>query len=278
MLFASEWQNDTAHLEAGEPLPGNALFARRVADLLERGECHAALKGARLGTSEFPDYATGWYMRARAECTHQDYEAALASIERCLALEPFFYSAWSMLEKIHVQLGRLAAARSARRRWEEIQCGASWQPEKPAQGSPSQPEKSTWGSPSQREKSPWDSPSSPAKFTPGSASQQEKSSQDSPSQPEKPDLPEFKVGALREMKPRAPESHRNALILVKPGTTGSFETPTLAEVYRRQGLFDRALGVYRRILERHPDDAGARAMVQKLEDELATRRRATERA
>jgi tetratricopeptide (TPR) repeat protein len=58
--------------------------------------------------------------------------------------------------------------------------------------------------------------------------------------------------------------------------TRVFETPTLAEVYRRQGLLDRALEVYTRILTRHPEDTGARAMVQKLEDEIAARRRPQE--
>ena len=58
-----------------------------------------------------------------------------------------------------------------------------------------------------------------------------------------------------------------------PARTGGFETPTLAEVYRRQGLLDRALAVYRRILERHPDDTGVRSMVHKLEAELETRRK-----
>ena len=58
--------------------------------------------------------------------------------------------------------------------------------------------------------------------------------------------------------------------------TRAFETPTLAEVYRRQGLLDRALEVYTRILTRHPDDTGARAMVQKLQVEIASRRKPLE--
>ena len=56
----------------------------------------------------------------------------------------------------------------------------------------------------------------------------------------------------------------------------AFETPTLAEVYRRQGLLDRALEVYTRILDRHPEDAGARVMVEKLQTELAARRKPVE--
>lgn len=67
------------------------------------------------------------------------------------------------------------------------------------------------------------------------------------------------------------------LILKRPTeTAGAFETPTLAELYRRQGLLDRALEVYRRILERHPDDSGAQTMVQKLEAELSSKRKPAE--
>lgn len=212
MRFAADWHSDTAHLAANEPLPAPELFARRVHDLLEQGEFAAALVSARVGTSRFPGYATGWFMRARSECRINDYEAALASTERCLALEPDFFAAWSLLETIYVQLGRLTAARAARQRLTEIQP----RPEKPQPASP-------------------------------------------------PDA-----------RPEVEAPRRQSLILVKPAATGSFETPTLAEMYRRQGLLDRALGVYRRILERHPDDIGAQAMVRKLEDELGSRRKAVE--
>jgi len=67
------------------------------------------------------------------------------------------------------------------------------------------------------------------------------------------------------------------LILKRPAETGrAFETPTLAELYRRQGLLDRALDVYRKILERHPNDSGAETMVLKLEAELSSKRKPAE--
>jgi tetratricopeptide (TPR) repeat protein len=214
MLFASDWHADTSDLSKADPPHARELFARWVADLLELGECSAALKQANSGTAMFPRYATGWYMRARAECATRDYEAARLSTERCLALEPTFHSAWTLLEVVLAQLGRPAAARAARQRSEEI--GATV-----------------------------------ASRLSASVSRE---------------------STNRELTPAPDHGGQNTLVLVKPSR--SFETPTLAEVYRRQGLLDRALGVYRRILERHPEDAGARAMVQKLEQELATRRRA----
>jgi tetratricopeptide (TPR) repeat protein len=219
MLFASEWHSDTQHLADEDVPPARELFARRVSDLLERGESGAALVRAKAGTAEFPGYATGWYMRAKAECKHREYEAALASTEACLALEPRFFSAWNLLEIIHVQLGRLAAARLARQRFEELQ--------------------------GTRSRAPLTATQTGRKAEPAVTAQP------------------------------SGETSRKSLILVKPAHSGSFETPTLAEVYRRQGLLDRALGVYRRILDRHPEDAGAQAMVRKLEDELASRRQAT---
>lgn len=59
------------------------------------------------------------------------------------------------------------------------------------------------------------------------------------------------------------------LTLVRRAAAGSFETPTLAEVYRGQGLLDKALDVYIRILEHRPDDAGIRKMISRLEDEMS---------
>lgn len=73
------------------------------------------------------------------------------------------------------------------------------------------------------------------------------------------------------------EAEAQKLVLKRPPeTTRAFETPTLAELYRRQGLLDRALDVYRKILARHPNDSGARAMVEKLESELSSRRKPAE--
>lgn len=75
----------------------------------------------------------------------------------------------------------------------------------------------------------------------------------------------------------APAKEIRKLIYKGPQeVTRAFETPTLAEVYRRQGLLDRALEVYTRILTRHPDDSGARAMVQKLQAEISSRRKPLE--
>jgi tetratricopeptide (TPR) repeat protein len=221
MLFAPDWYTDTAQLVAEDEPPAADLFARRVHDLLERGEAAPAAKCAREGTTEFPDYATGWYLRAKAEFHLADYESSRASVEHCLALEPTFYSAWGLLETIHSRLGRAAAAVAARRRLEE------------ERGSPDSV----------------DEPAPPAEAQPAQA---------------------------QVASPPAGPAVGSSLILVKPAVMGPFETPTLAEVYRRQGLLDRALGVYRRILERHPDDAGAKAMVHRLEDELAARRRPAE--
>lgn len=211
MLFASEWN---AESDPSESLPAPELFARRVSDLLSRGDDRRALECALEGTTRFSDYATGWFMLAKAEAQTGLWDDAQRSTERCLALEPTFFAAWGHLEMILARQGREAAARAAHQRLEELLGTSACEPVG-------------------RE---------------GNAPQRE------PAQ-----APAARAG-------------RNTLVLVKPA--GSFETPTLAEVYRRQGLLDRALEVYRRILERHPDDTGALAMVHKLEDELASRRTA----
>jgi tetratricopeptide (TPR) repeat protein len=210
MLFASDWHLDTELSLADCAYRAPELFARRAFDLLTRGESTPALECAVAGTARFPGYATGWFVRARAELQLNLVDAARSSVEHCLALEPTFFAAWSLLESVHSRQGHEVAARAARQRLDELQGHSAAAPET------------------------------------------------APVQP----------AARPAAPPKAPEG-RHALVLVKP--TGTFETPTLAEVYRRQGLLDRALDVYRRILERHPGVAGALAMVHKLEDELAAR-------
>ena len=207
MLFAPDWQADVAHLTDTEPAPARELFSRWAWTLLERGQGEAALHRARIGTEQFPEYATGWYVLARAQATSGLFDAAAGSTERCLGLEPDFIAAWELLADVNRGRGRQVAARAALARLEELRTA------------------------------PVESPA-----------------------------PE-----------RAPEPPPRKLVLVRREPEKSFETPTLAEVYRRQGLLDRALEVYHRILDRHPEDTGVRAMVHKLEAELAARRRPVEK-
>jgi tetratricopeptide (TPR) repeat protein len=210
MLFAPDWETDTAHLGASEPAPAREMFARWAADLVARGAVEAATDRAQTGTDQFPQYATGWFVRASAELKQGQLDRAAASVERCLALEPGFYGAWELLTRLRELQGRPAAAKSARMRLEELTA---------------------------------------------------------PRHPETGDCPQASG---------PPSNPKRKLVLRKGPDASAFETPTLAEVYRRQGLLDRALAVYNRILERHPEDVGARAMVKKLESELALRGRAAE--
>lgn len=56
---------------------------------------------------------------------------------------------------------------------------------------------------------------------------------------------------------------------------GEVVTETMAELYARQGLYQRAAGVYRRLLERTPDDARLRAKLEAVDRHLRTTSPAT---
>ena len=78
----------------------------------------------------------------------------------------------------------------------------------------------------------------------------------------------------RERGRRGPERRR----------TTPFSSSTLAELYFQQGLVDRAVDVYRQLLEQEPENEKARQRLAELEsarppvaDERAARRRALER-
>ncbi|MGH9389621.1 MAG: tetratricopeptide repeat protein, partial [Vicinamibacteria bacterium] len=49
-----------------------------------------------------------------------------------------------------------------------------------------------------------------------------------------------------------------------PAPVVEIETPTMAEIYANQGHFDQALAVYRRIIERHPNETQYRERVEEL--------------
>ena len=215
MQFAPDWNIDTAHLSDSEPAPAREQFARRAWDLIDR-DVEAAFERASSGTEQFPTYATGWYVLACALDKLEWFDDAAHALERCLALEESFLSAWELLAAVNHRRDHAAAARAAEARLEEL----------------------LNGHPPVRCEAPPEPKSMTARSKPSSQDHDE-------------------------------EGRR--LVIVRPARTGSFETPTLAEVYRRQGLLDRALGVYRRILERHPEDTGVRSMVNKLEAELETR-------
>jgi tetratricopeptide (TPR) repeat protein len=218
MLFAPDWKRDIEHQAVTEPPLGQEFLARWAAELLARGELKPALERALTGTEQFPGYASGWFILAKVQTALELYRDASQALERCLGVEPEFFAAWDLQATVLDRLGRRAAARAARERYEEL-LGA---------------------------------------FAPPSAEQQ-------PSQLN-----------LAEMQRAPEEEHRKIIYKGPQEVTRAFETPTLAEVYRRQGLLDRALEVYTRILTRHPEDTGARAMVQKLQAEISSRRKPLE--
>jgi tetratricopeptide (TPR) repeat protein len=49
-----------------------------------------------------------------------------------------------------------------------------------------------------------------------------------------------------------------------PSPVAEIETPTMAEIYANQGHFDRALAVYRKIIERQPNETQYRERVEEL--------------
>lgn len=228
MHFAPDWQFDTAHLTASEPPPCREMFARWAWDLIERGEYAAGLSRAKAGVLDFPRYATGWYVLARAQRVNFKLEEAVTSAERCLSIEPDFYAAWALLVDVHDVRSHTAAARAARLRLRELGVTHTER----------------------------DLPAAP---TPGATKPAPRTS-DLPVDLTKP--PEFE---------NAKSPARRLTLVRRAAAKGSFETPTLAEVYREQGLLDKALDVYVRILKHHPDDAGIRKMIRTLEEEMSGR-------
>lgn len=211
------------------------MFARRAWDLIDRGEFSAGLNRARTGVQEFPAYATGWYVLARAQKALNKLEDAVSSAERCLSIEPDYYAAWALLADLHEARSHSAAANSARLRLHELR-----------------------GS-----RTPTDTPVEPTE------------------DPAPPDTQNSNLPIVAR-QPRYDKSssppHRRLTLVRRAASGGSFETPTLAEVYRGQGLLDKALDVYVRILEHHPDDAGIKEMISQLKGEMSGRRRAIEKA
>jgi tetratricopeptide (TPR) repeat protein len=62
-------------------------------------------------------------------------------------------------------------------------------------------------------------------------------------------------------RPPAPPAAKPA---PAPAPVSEIETPTMAEIYASQGHFDQALAVYRRIVERHPQETQYRERIEEL--------------
>jgi tetratricopeptide (TPR) repeat protein len=201
---------------------------------MDRGDIDDSLKRAQAGVREFPRYATGWYVLARAQRAHAMLEDAVTSAERCLSLEPEFFAAWDLLVQVHEQRSHKTAANAARKRLHELS-------DTPSESSPA----------------PQDSPDA------------------LPEAPAPSNLPVIR-NVQTPAVTHAPRPRRLTLVR-RAASNGSFETPTLAEVYRGQGLLDRALDVYVRILERHPDNSDIQDMINKLEGEMSGRRRSIQK-
>jgi hypothetical protein len=92
-----------------------------------------------------------------------------------------------------------------------------------------------------------------------------------------------------EVQPGPAEVGRSAAAAAsgpEDGVTGAgtpFSSSTLAELYFRQGLVDRAVAVYRQVLDEEPENAKVRSRLAELEgppgpsDARAARRAALER-
>ena len=67
-------------------------------------------------------------------------------------------------------------------------------------------------------------------------------------------------GPIAAPAPKAPPPPRPPA----PAPVAEIETPTMAEIYANQGHFDQALAVYRKIIERQPNEAQYRERVEEL--------------
>ena len=67
-------------------------------------------------------------------------------------------------------------------------------------------------------------------------------------------------GPIAAPVPKAPPPPRPPA----PAPVAEIETPTMAEIYANQGHFDQALAVYRKIIERQPNEAQYRERVEEL--------------
>jgi tetratricopeptide (TPR) repeat protein len=69
------------------------LLLKRGLDALERGEVEAAVDHLSALTDHAPEFARGWYERARAYFAMELYGPSVADLERALALNPNDYNA-----------------------------------------------------------------------------------------------------------------------------------------------------------------------------------------
>ena len=80
-----------------------------------------------------------------------------------------------------------------------------------------------------------------------------------------PSKPVVAPAAPRAPEPRAPEAPRESAGDPTNVATTPFSSSTLAELYLKQGLVDRAVEVYRQLVEQEPDNERARRRLGELE-------------
>ncbi|KIC18940.1 tetratricopeptide repeat protein [Leisingera sp. ANG-Vp] len=73
--------------------PSMDLLLRRGTDAMERGDLQAAAEHLTALTDHAPDFARGWYERARTYFAMGLYGPSVADLERSLALNPNDYNA-----------------------------------------------------------------------------------------------------------------------------------------------------------------------------------------
>jgi len=82
------------------------LLLRRGTDALERGDTGAAIDHFTALTDHAPDFAAGWYGRAKAFFATQQWGLAVADLEHVLAIDPDHFEAIYALGAILEQSDR----------------------------------------------------------------------------------------------------------------------------------------------------------------------------
>lgn len=229
--------------------PASRAFAAEAKELAAAGQFGKAIEVLQQGLKKFPKMVSARVLLGEVYLTSGDLSLARAELEQVIKTTPDNFAAYRHLAQVYRDLGDKHAAakacemvlqanpkdREMKDLLEEILAEPAG--EKPKEGAKAAPSKKA-----------------KAKDTPASA--------------ERPDTVRLeKSPVVEEQAPPAPADE--GISLVMEDSAEETDSETLAELYIKQGHPEKGLEVYRRLVEKDPDNMKLHERIMALEERAA---------
>ena len=235
------------------------IEAYQAMKLLDTGDTQGAVKRCLDAIGQYGDNRNCYLVKARAHIEMEEYGFAEEALQGVLRLDPEHPAAWAMLGEVYYRLGNESRMDYCRNRLETI-----FPVLKEILEADDEEEEGIYEEDEIQEEIE-EKPQTPASIVP---------LEDLDAHDQKPQADDegFRKVSDEETEPDKGKETGNSKRVADVSSLKSemFETPTFADICLQQGKLDKALGIYKKLLEKDPDNIiyneKVKYIIQRLEE------------